>query len=64
VDPFAEKKSPWPKIIIVLILLTAVGFILNKKGIVYKYTGFGTEVTQSTNSVPPVVSTNLPPAKP
>ncbi|HOX58425.1 MAG TPA: hypothetical protein P5205_15285 [Candidatus Paceibacterota bacterium] len=32
VDPFAEKKSPWPKIIVVLILLAVAAFFLLKQG--------------------------------
>ena len=60
VDPFAEKKSPWPKIIVVLVILVLAGYVLNKKGLIYKYTGIGSEVSVSTNSTPTVISTNLP----
>lgn len=42
VDPFAEKKSPWPKIILGLILLALACFFLNKKGYIHDWTGFGT----------------------
>ncbi len=38
VDPFAEKKSPWPKVIILLILLVAAYLILNKMGFIYEWT--------------------------
>ena len=32
VDPFAEKKSPWPKIIIVLIILALVAYLCKGRG--------------------------------
>jgi hypothetical protein len=37
-DPFAEKKSPWPKIIIFLIILAIVYVVLNKLGYIYEWT--------------------------
>jgi hypothetical protein len=37
-DPFAEKKSPWPKIIIFIILLVVAGLVLNKLGYIYDWT--------------------------
>jgi hypothetical protein len=72
-DPFANKKSPWPKIIIALIIITVIGY--------YWYRGYldkvlpaqvkSTEVLGTnapanvtlTNDVPPVVTTNVPPVK-
>jgi hypothetical protein len=39
VDPYEEKKSPWPKIIIFLIILGIAYAILNKLGYVYEWTG-------------------------
>ena len=38
VDPFAEKKSPWPKVIIALVLLWIVYAILNSMGYVNEWT--------------------------
>jgi hypothetical protein len=38
VDPFAEKKSPWPKIIAIAILLVVAYFTLNKLGYIYDWT--------------------------
>ena len=38
VDPFAEKKSPWPKIILLLIILGSVYAILNEMGFIYEWT--------------------------
>ena len=38
VDPYAEKKSPWPKIIVVLILLAIAYAVLNKMGYIYDWT--------------------------
>ena len=37
VDPFAEKKSPWPKVIVVLILLIAAYLVLSKLGYIYEW---------------------------
>jgi len=76
VDPFAEKKSPWPRIIAVLVILAVIGglwycgkFDKILKRLPGKMTStdvFGTNAwcyTPPTNTVSPVVSTNLPPAK-
>jgi hypothetical protein len=38
VDPFAEKKSPWPKVILFVILLIIAYFALNKLGYIYDWT--------------------------
>jgi len=38
VDPFAEKKSPWPKVIALVILLALVYFALNNMGYIYDWT--------------------------
>ncbi len=76
VDPFAEKKSPWPKVIVVLIVLAviAVCWYYGKldKVLPAKITStrvLGTNAPAyvapvlDTNAVPPVVPTNLPAAK-
>lgn len=39
IDPFAEKKNPWPKIIVAIIVLTIAYALLNKMGFVYEWTG-------------------------
>jgi hypothetical protein len=38
VDPFAEKKSPWPKVIVVVILVVIAIAVLNKLGFIYDWT--------------------------
>jgi hypothetical protein len=38
VDPYAEKKSPWPKIIILLVVLVLVYVALDHLGFVYQWT--------------------------
>lgn len=74
VDPFAEKKSPWPKIIIALILLLAIAYGVWYFGNLDSYlppklkttSFFGTNAwayTPPTNSVPPIGSTNAPASK-
>lgn len=63
VDPFAEKKSPWPKIIVVLIVLALVGYFLNKKGYIHDWTGLGTErPAKVEKAVPPVAPAAAPAA--
>ncbi len=44
-DPYAEKKSPWPKIIIGIIIVLIACFILNKMGYIYQWSDgrLGTE---------------------
>ncbi len=78
VDPFAEKKSPWPKIIVVLIILAVIGgcWYFGKfdgllKHLPCKITStdvLGTSApayVAPTNSViiPAVISTNVPASK-
>ncbi len=41
VDPFAEKKSPWPKIIVLVFLVWIALYLLNNMGLIHKWTGFG-----------------------
>lgn len=38
-DPYAEKKSPWPKVIVVLAVLAIALWVLNSKGKIYEWTG-------------------------
>jgi hypothetical protein len=38
-DPFADKKSRWPKIIVLVVLLLALLYILNVRGLLYDWTG-------------------------
>jgi hypothetical protein len=74
-DPFAEKKSPWPKIVAVLGVLALIGGVwyfgkLDKilPGKVRSVSVLGTNApayVEPTNSIviPPVVSTNTPATK-
>jgi len=58
VDPFAEKKSPWPTVIVLVILLVLAYVVLNKLGYIYKWTdgNLGNpkkpKVEQTTPAVP------------
>lgn len=58
VDPFAEKKNPLPRILIVLVILVVVGYALNRKGKLHEWFGVGTQIEATTNAPPAV-----PPAK-
>jgi hypothetical protein len=57
-DPFADKKNPWPAIIVTVLVLGVALWILNARGLVHKWTGVGKD--RSTNSVP-ALNTNAPP---
>lgn len=56
-DPFAEKKSPWPWVIGILIVLALAYWGLNKQGLIHKWTSgrmghkAATEQTTGTNAV-------------
>jgi hypothetical protein len=70
IDPFAEKKSPWPKVIVFVVLLVIACLVLNKMGYIYDWTDgrLGTErptKAQKTTVVPaaPAAPTEAP-AKP
>jgi protein-S-isoprenylcysteine O-methyltransferase Ste14 len=72
-DPFADKKSPWPKIIIVLLILAVIGgcWYFGKFDKVLPTNARSTEVLGTnapayvapTNAIPPVVVTNAPATK-
>jgi hypothetical protein len=67
VDPFAEKKSPWPKVIVFVILLVIACVVLNKLGYLYDWTGIGTKrptQAQTNSAVPAAPATPAAPAAP
>jgi len=39
VDPFAEKKNPWPKLIVLALVLYLIYALLNHLGFIYDWTG-------------------------
>lgn len=57
-DPYAEKKSAWPKIIVFLAILAIAFVVLNKMGLIHKWTNGSVGrpktviTTPATNSVP------------
>jgi hypothetical protein len=71
VDPFAEKKSPWPKIIVVVILVALVAHLtyvaLDKMGFIYDWTNgrLGTErPVKAEKAVPAATPAPAATAKP
>jgi hypothetical protein len=73
VDPFAEKPSPWPKIILVLVILLAVlgglwyygkldNVVPPKISSVNVLGTNAPAYLPPTNAIPPVAATNPPPA--
>lgn len=63
-DPYAEKPSPWPKIILVVVILLACLHLLNQTGRLYDWTGFGKQVNVVEEPVftEPTPPTEVPPA--
>jgi hypothetical protein len=67
VDPFAEKKSPWPKVIVLVVLLVIVCAVLNSMGFIYDWTNgrLGTEKPAKVEkAVPAAATAAAAPAKP
>jgi hypothetical protein len=64
VDPFAEKKSPWPKIIGVILVLLLAYFALNQLGFIYDWTNgrMGTPKRSQTQK-PPATPQQTSPAE-
>ena len=62
VDPYAEKPSPWPKVIVVLVVLLLALYYLSQNGKLYDWTGIGTRVERPQQSQQK--GTQQPPAKP
>jgi len=65
VDPFAEKKSPWPKIIVLVFLVWIALYLLNNMGLIHKWTGYGKARVEdrpavTTPAETTVTSTNTP----
>lgn len=60
VDPYAEKKSPWPKVVIMALLVYSVYFILNQFGFINEWTGgrIGQKKGNKTHST--VIEKKLP----
>jgi hypothetical protein len=64
-DPYAEKKSPWPKIIVFLAILAIAFVVLNKMGLIHKWTkgSLGTPKPVATSpAVTPPTNTVVVPA--
>ena len=61
VDPYQEKSSPWPRILIVLVVLLGIGYFLNTKGKLNEWFGVGAKVEATTPAAP---STGTPPEAP
>jgi len=63
-DPYAEKRSPWPRLIAVLIVLVIALYYLNEHGKLHEWTGFGKEVKaeQESKTVQPAGTPEAHPA--
>jgi hypothetical protein len=64
-DPFADKKSPWPKVIVAALVLVFVYVILSKMGFIYEWTKgrLGETPRQSQAENAPKASATETPAK-
>jgi hypothetical protein len=49
-DPFAQKASPWPKILVIAIILFILGYALNRRGKLHDWFGVGKEVPAATET--------------
>ncbi len=66
-DPYADKKSPWPKIIMALLILACIVYVLNRMGYIYEWSDgrLGTErPLKSQRAAPAPTATTAPEAKP
>ena len=65
-DPYAEKKSPWPKIIGAAAVVIAIVLLLNEMGFIYDWTNsrLGTRKTPPVAAAPGTPAEAAPPAAP
>jgi hypothetical protein len=66
-DPYEEKKSPWPKLIVLAIVLIIAYMLLNSMGYIYEWTNgrLGTEKPAKTERAAPAkAAPSEPAAKP
>jgi hypothetical protein len=61
-DPYAEKRSPWPRIIIFLIVLAIAYAVLNRFGLIHEWTG-GRLGNAPTTAVAAPVAPQPPPTQ-
>ncbi len=62
VDPFAEKKSPWPKVAVLVVLLVLAYLALDKMGYIYEWTNG--RLGEPKRPAPVSTATVTTPAKP
>ena len=65
-DPYAEKKSPWPKIIGAAVVVVAIVLLLNEMGFIFDWTNgrLGTRKTPPAAAVAATPAEAAPPAAP
>jgi hypothetical protein len=51
-DPYAEKPNPWPKVIVVLVILLLALYYLNDRGKLREWTGIGKRVQTQQTAAP------------
>jgi hypothetical protein len=61
-DPFAHKKSPWPRLIIAALILMFIYAALNKMGYIYQWTHGRLGEPRPTQAPAASTSTAAPPS--
>ena len=63
VDPFAEKKSAWPKVILLIVLLSVAYSLLDNKGLIYEWTSGWLGTAPAKQAVEKTADAKAPPAQ-
>jgi len=62
-DPFRQKRSPWPWILLIVALLAAAAWMLDKRGLIHRWSDgrFGTAAEITAPPAKPTLDTDEAP---
>ena len=63
-DPYADQPSPWPKVILLAIILLSCLHILNQTGKLYDWFGVGKQIEVVDGTIPDVAPPPPPAPQP